>query len=125
MTVKQHLEDLRLSRAEYLVVAYGDAATRLVLRASHDQTYRREYLDQLCDRAADCFRMMDATAALSGSDAQANQALLHTDGTTAIFARQDSSADEFLCIVRNGSDDLGALLGDAQATLAMVTASPW
>ncbi len=120
--MKQHLEDLRACREGYLVVAFGDAASQLVLRASHEKTHRREYLDQLCARAAECFRMLDATVVLKRNATAPNEALLHAAGTTTIFARQDPSASDFLCIVCDRSVALKTLSSDAHDTLKLIAA---
>lgn len=96
--------------------------TKLVLRASHEKTYRREHLDQLCMRAADSFRMMDATHAASPDTADANEAMLQTGRATTIVVREHAEAAEFLCLLCDSPDELDQVINDARQTLTMIVA---
>ncbi len=126
MNIEQVLDAGRKSVAGCSVAAYGDTSARLILRASHRQGIRREYLDALCDHAAGCFDLLDMTWDASAKDEDTaillNEAAILAKGETMVFVRSDESQSEFLCLV---SDDPGAapkLFSAAHRTLQKISA---
>lgn len=122
MTIQQHLDDLRAGHPGCTVVAFGDAATHLVLRASHADDCRREHLDSLCDQAIECFAAMDATAAMQSGGDMVNEAILLRDRHATICTRAHSGASEFLCIVSERPDTAEHIVAGARDALCAIEA---
>lgn len=118
--MKQHLEALRLSRPGCRVVAFGDEKAQIVLRASHDATYKREHLDRICEQAASSFQGLSSARHLWRSENQANTVIrLHGNAAT-VFVKDSTDAAEFLCMVSDANTDLSALTADAHQTLSLI-----
>lgn len=123
MTIGQDLDRLRASLPGCSVAAFGDAATRLVLRASHEDGCRREFLDELCDRAAGCFGLMDAASGIA-QDGTANEAMVLSGGHAGLFLRDAAQSYEFLGLVCDRSQDPGHAFEAARNTLARIVERP-
>ncbi|WP_204114957.1 hypothetical protein [Shimia biformata] len=117
MTFADHINALRADMPGCRLVAFGDASTRLVLRASHGPDIRREHLDRLCDEASACFSMADVA---DGSPSGAKEALVLTHRDLRVYVRSPDNDADFLCIqcdpdcdpetvVRMGHDTLKGL----------------
>lgn len=120
--MKQHLEALRASRPECHVVAYGDAAAQIVLRASHDSGYRREHLDNLCEQASTCFDILGCAARAWRNAELANEAIVMNGKTATIFVRESQDTSEFLCLVCVPGHELDGLVADGRRTLSLISA---
>lgn len=120
MTIKQQLDALRAAHPGCSIVAFGDAATHLVLRASHDADCRREHLDSLCDRAVECFAAMDAAAAIRPEGDAANEAILLHQRNATVCMRANAEASEFLCIVSERPDAIEPLVAGARDALPAI-----
>lgn len=120
--MKQHLEALRASQTDCHVVAYGDAAAQIVLRASHDKAYRREHLDQLCAQAATCFEMLGSAARAWRRAERATEAIILNGTTATIFVRETAETSEFLCLVCAQGPRLESLVAHGHKTLSLISA---
>ncbi len=121
MAIKQALDAARATVPGCSVAAFGDASTRLILRSSHHDTIRRETLDELCDEAAKCFGLLDATGdlrlALGGSEAPRTEATTLRNRNKAVFVRPDDRSSEFLCLVCSAPGESAAMSSSAHQAL--------
>ena len=127
MTLEDMLNTGRRSVSGCSVAAFGDTAARLILRASHKDGIRREYLDALCDHAANCFDLLDATwdipgMAEDGADAVLNEATILSKTETVIFLRSEASPSEFLCFVCEDADAAPRVFAAARRTMTQIAA---
>ncbi|MEO3416663.1 hypothetical protein AAFO92_18590 [Roseovarius sp. CAU 1744] len=127
MTIKKELDAARSSVAGCTVAAYGDASTRLMLRSSHHDNIRRENLDELCNEAARCFGLLDATAdlcnMLGDPGGPPNEAVVLTNRNSTVFVRSDKLSSEFLCLVCAAQGDHAAMSSAARQTLNKIAAA--
>lgn len=126
MSIEHVLEAGRKSVEGCSVAAFGDTAARLILRASHSDGVRREYLDALCDQAASCFDLLDTSwdSSMGTPDGHAvlNEAAILTKGETIVFVRADRSRSEFLCFVFENPEDAPDMFAAARQTIQKITA---
>jgi len=124
MTIKTELDTLRSSLPGCLVVAFGDSFSRLILRSSHEKSIRREFLDELCGQAANCFDLLDATGPLgevmAPGNGTANEAVVLTRTSTSVFVRSGDEASEFICLVASTPANTGAMMHAAKQTLLKI-----
>ena len=120
MSLDADIEALRTSLAGCSLVAFGDAKTRLMLRSSQESACHREYLDELCSQAANCFDMAGAKPFTEpqGSDGHhACEAIVLTSKNTRVFVKTDEGASDFLCCVCDTPRDLENVVKAAKDTL--------
>ncbi|WP_338550463.1 hypothetical protein [Roseovarius phycicola] len=126
MNIEQVLDAGRKSVAGCSVAAFGDTSARLILRASHREGIRREYLDALCDHAASCFDLLDATWDVPGLEegecSTLNEAAILAKGETMVFVRSDHSQSEFLCLVTDDPQAAPKLFSAAHRALQKISA---
>lgn len=127
MSLDADIERLRTSLSGCSLVAFGDASTRLMLRASQEKACHREYLDELCAQAANCFEVMGAVTETSGNvdqhGEQACEAIVLTSKNTRIFVKSEAEASDFLCCVCDTPRDLDAVVKAAKETLCKIVGS--
>ena len=127
MTIKHALDAARASVPGCTVAAFGDASTRLILRASHHDKIRREYLDELCDEAAECFALLHAAAdlsrALNEPGPPLTEAVTRKNRNAAVFVRTEAAPSEFLCLVCDAPGDMAAMSTAAHEALQQVSGS--
>ncbi|MEM7731211.1 MAG: hypothetical protein AAF280_00315 [Pseudomonadota bacterium] len=118
--MKHHLEALRLSSPGCHVVAFGDAKAQIVLRASHDTTYKREHLDRFCEQAASSFLTLECARHIWSAEERANEVIQVNGKSVTVFVKDSTDAAEFLCLVSDASSDLDTLTADAHQTLSKI-----
>ncbi|MEM6589649.1 MAG: hypothetical protein AAF641_14475 [Pseudomonadota bacterium] len=118
--MKHHLEALRLSRPGCHVVAFGDEKAQIVLRASHDTTYKREHLDRFCEQAATSFHVLNCARHLWRSEERTYEVVRMNEKTATVFVKESTEAAEFLCLVSDANTDLDGLTADAHKTLSLI-----
>lgn len=126
MSLDTDIEALRTSLAGCSLVAFGDANTRLMLRSSHEAACHREYLDELCAQAANCFDMAGAKPlknAENGDGHNACEAIILTSKNTRVFVKTDEGASDFLCCVCDTPRDLENVVKAAKDTLHKIVGS--
>lgn len=125
MNISQALDTLRSSFPGCSLVTFGDLATRVVLRSSHDRSYRREHLDELCSQAAGCFALMDRAALAEGSRndcaARPAEAIILTSKGANGFVRAGEGGTDFLGFACDSPVMAGDIAGEAAKTLAAIT----
>ncbi len=119
MSLDAEIDALRAALPECSLVAFGDAGTRLMLRASHQEAFQREYLDALCALAANCFDMQDAAPGGGENEGQDQpcEAFVLTPANTRVFVKSGSGSD-FLCCVCEAPDNARQAADAAAKTLA-------
>lgn len=118
MTFSDHIHALRADIPGCRLVAFGDARTRLVLKASHDADVRREVLDQLCEEAASCFDLIGTTV---GNTTGQNQAMVLTSKEMRIYVNDADTASDFLCLVCDLQSDPDVITTAAHQALHSLT----
>ncbi len=116
MTVADCLEALRSDIPGCQVAAFGDVATRLILKASHDAAVPREKLDGLCAEAARCFAM---TEGLGDPNAATQDSIVLTAKDMRVYVRAQGRAD-FLCLLCPLDSDPDTMVPKSIATLAQL-----
>ncbi|SLN53771.1 hypothetical protein PEL8287_02858 [Roseovarius litorisediminis] len=125
MTIDEELDALRKSALGCSLVAFGDARTRLVLRSSHEKAYHREYLDELCIQAANCFELLDAASQADNDSVQERscEAVVLTASNIRMFVRAEDGGPDFLCCVCDFPCISEKLMTTAHKTLGRIADS--
>jgi hypothetical protein len=128
MNISQALESLRSTFPGCSLVAFGDLTTRVVLRSSHDGSYRREHLDELCSQAAGCFAVMDHAVQTGNPRADGAawpaEAIVLTSRGANGFVRAGQSGADFLGFACDTSVMAGEIAREAAKTLTAITDGP-
>lgn len=95
MSVSDRIHALRSSIPGCQTVAFGDAATRLILKAAHDTDLPREVLDRYCAEAVGCFAL---SRKLVADAANVEESVVLTADNMRIYV-QDTNRSDFLFLI--------------------------
>jgi hypothetical protein len=108
------LRSFRLGLQDCELAIYADVASRTVLGADSRLRYPQEYLDALCDCAADLFDALGGNA-----DADPDHAIFLGPVGGRAFIRNPAEPDEVLCCICSADIGAARLLEAARAALTM------